>query len=114
MTYRGPTGSIPAWTKERRLAASEIADQVGKSRWLRIQCVNHVFAPTPTTATAIPQAARENQPTVDRAGEVVASIPVASPVLGAQRRGVNGTARLQHAVPLVRGLELRGLDLRGL
>src|SRR5580700_5187262 len=28
----------------RRLAASEIADQASKSRWLRIQRVNHVFA----------------------------------------------------------------------
>jgi hypothetical protein len=48
MTYQGLTGSIPPWTKERRLAASEIADQVAKSRWLRIQCVNHVFALTLT------------------------------------------------------------------
>jgi hypothetical protein len=31
-------------TKERRLAASEFADQVAKSPWLRIQCVNQVFA----------------------------------------------------------------------
>jgi hypothetical protein len=46
MTCHGLTGSIPPWTKERRLAASEVADQVAKSRWLRIQCVNHVFALT--------------------------------------------------------------------
>jgi len=32
----------------RRLAASEIADQVAKSRWLRIQCINHVFGLTLT------------------------------------------------------------------
>src|ERR1700727_419996 len=41
MTYHRLTGSIPPWTKKRRLAASEFTDQVAKSRWLRIQCVNH-------------------------------------------------------------------------
>jgi hypothetical protein len=46
------------------------------------------------TATTIPQTVRENRPTVGRAGEVVASTPVASTVLGAQRTDVNGTARL--------------------
>jgi hypothetical protein len=35
----GLTGGNPPWMKERRLAASEFADQVAKSRWLRIQCV---------------------------------------------------------------------------
>jgi len=35
--------SNPPWTKERRLAAWEFADQVAKSRWLRIQPVKHVF-----------------------------------------------------------------------
>jgi hypothetical protein len=53
MTYHGLTGSNPPWTKERRLAASEFADQVAKSRWLRIQCVNHVFALTLTVVTCI-------------------------------------------------------------
>jgi hypothetical protein len=44
-------GSRPG-RRERRLAALEIADQVAKSRWLRIQCVNHVFALTLTLETA--------------------------------------------------------------
>src|ERR1019366_79028 len=57
------------------------------------------------TATTVPQAVRENRAAVDRAGEVVASAPAASAVLGAQRTAVDGTARLQSAVPLVRGLE---------
>jgi hypothetical protein len=47
IAYHGLTGS-PPWTKERRLAASEFADQVAKSRWLRIQYVNQVFALTLT------------------------------------------------------------------
>jgi hypothetical protein len=42
---------------------------------------------------------------LDCAGEVVASAPAVNAVLGAQRTNVNGTARLQPAVPLVRGLE---------
>ena len=42
------TGSNPPWTKGRRPAAREFADQVAKSRWLRIQSVNHVFALTLT------------------------------------------------------------------
>src|ERR1700716_792923 len=48
MTDDRPTGSNPPWTKERRLDAREFADQVAKSRWLRIQRVNHVFALTLT------------------------------------------------------------------
>src|ERR1019366_4808505 len=56
-------------------------------------------------AATIPQAVRENRAAVDRAGEVVASASAASAVLGAQRTAVDGTARLQPAVPLVRGLE---------
>jgi hypothetical protein len=43
--------------------------------------------------------------TVDCAGEVVAGAPCASSVLGAKRTDVDGTARLQPAVSLVRGLE---------
>ena len=39
-------------------------------------------------------AVRQNRATVDRAGEVVASAPAASAVLGAQRTAVDGTARL--------------------
>jgi hypothetical protein len=44
----GQTGSNPPWTKGRRLAAGEFADRVAKSRWLRIQSVNRVFALTLT------------------------------------------------------------------
>ena len=40
----------PHWTKERRLAALEFADQVAMLRCLRIQCVDHVFALTLTDA----------------------------------------------------------------
>jgi len=35
-----------AMDEGRRLAASEIADQAAKSRWLRIQRINHLFALT--------------------------------------------------------------------
>jgi hypothetical protein len=49
--------------------------------------------------------ARQDRAALDCAGEVVASTPTASTVLGAQRTDVNGTTRLQPAVPLVRGLE---------
>src|SRR6059058_4418936 len=48
---------------------------------------------------------RENRATVDRTGEIVASAPAAGAVLGAKRTDVDGTAQLQPAVPLVRGLE---------
>src|ERR1019366_7456720 len=57
------------------------------------------------TATPVPQAVRPNRAAVDRTGEVVAGAAAASAVLGAQRTAVDGTARLQSAVPLVRGLE---------
>jgi hypothetical protein len=53
----------------------------------------------------VQQAVRQDRATVDRAREVVASAPAASPVLGAQRAIVDGTTQLQPAVPLVRGLE---------
>src|SRR5215471_18468205 len=48
MTHDGLTGSIPPWAKERRLVATESADPVAKSTWLRFRCVNHVFAFTLT------------------------------------------------------------------
>jgi hypothetical protein len=47
----------------------------------------------------------QNRTALDCTGEVVASAPAASAVLGAERMNVDGTARLQLAVPLVRGLE---------
>src|SRR2546430_4705552 len=56
-------------------------------------------------ATTVSQAVRENGAAVDCAGEVVAGATAASAVLGPQRAAVDGTARLQSAVPLVRGLE---------
>src|ERR1039457_4555142 len=56
-------------------------------------------------ATTVQQAVRQDGATVDRAREVVASAPAASPVLGAQRANVDGRTQLQPAVPLVRGLE---------
>jgi hypothetical protein len=46
-SYQGLTGRSPPCTKERRPAAGELADQVAKSRWLRLQCANHVFAVAP-------------------------------------------------------------------
>jgi hypothetical protein len=52
MTYHGLTGSIPSWTKERRLPGG-FADQMAKSRWLRIQYVNHVFALTLTPTFSV-------------------------------------------------------------
>src|SRR5207253_7082717 len=48
---------------------------------------------------------RQDWTAVDCAGEVVASIPAASAVLGAQRADVIGTARLQPAVSMVRGFD---------
>ena len=45
-------------------------------------------------ATTVQQAVRQDGATVDRAREVVARAPAASPVLGAQRANVDGTARL--------------------
>jgi hypothetical protein len=47
----GQTGSNRPWTKEPRIPKTgrlEFADQMAKSRWLRIQSVNHVFALTLT------------------------------------------------------------------
>src|SRR5439155_8424892 len=57
------------------------------------------------TATTVKQAVRQNWTPLDCAGEVVAGAPTASAVLGAKRTAVDGTARLQSAVPLVRWLE---------
>jgi hypothetical protein len=57
------------------------------------------------TATTAQQAVRQDWTPFDCAGGVVAGAPAAGAVFGAQRAAVDGTARLQPAVPLVRGFE---------
>src|SRR5260370_24298231 len=56
-------------------------------------------------ASSVQPVIRKNRATLDCAGKVVAGALAASAVLGAQRTNVNGTTRLQPAVPLVRGFE---------
>src|SRR6266542_927898 len=55
------------------------------------------------------EALRDLQPRFNKlyakTGEIVAGAPAAGAVLGAKRTAVDGTTRLQPAVPLVRGLE---------
>src|SRR5450755_1594266 len=46
-------------------------------------------------------------PAIDRAGKAAAGAAVAAPVFDSQREAVDGTARIQPVVPLVRGAEHR-------